>query len=293
MTAPYQSLCAVSAPSYPNQDIPPLLQLNNNAMSSPSFFSPLTSYRDQDRASSLLRSLNDAFGDGADAVLVRVPGRVNLIGEHIDYCGYSVHPMAIEQDVLVAVRKTKEPGRIRLRNRDREQYPDFEETMAKVEKKDFVAAAPAAAVGVAPSAVAAVIASASAVVAASSVAAAAVVAVASSSSAAVAVAVTVVAAAATDKNNDDIDATASASFAATSTTSSYFIFCTCCYVGDGDQVGRLQLVELLFMRCQGSPGGLQACGLLFHGDGLLRRREGPPEGRAVELERSRRCRGDV
>ncbi|KAJ2830968.1 galactokinase [Coemansia erecta] len=56
--------------------------------------------------------------------IVRAPGRVNIIGEHIDYCGFPVFPMAIVPDSLIAVRATRE-HRIRLANIN-PKYPSRE-----------------------------------------------------------------------------------------------------------------------------------------------------------------------
>ncbi|KAK9378111.1 ribosomal protein S5 domain 2-type protein [Kockiozyma suomiensis] len=48
--------------------------------------------------------------------IARSPGRVNLIGEHIDYSLFDVLPMAIAQDVLIAVHVGSADNKLRLAN---------------------------------------------------------------------------------------------------------------------------------------------------------------------------------
>ena len=54
----------------------------------------------------------------------RAPGRVNIIGEHVDYSGYAVLPMALEQDLTIAC-KVNDRNEIRLVNVDSSKYEDY------------------------------------------------------------------------------------------------------------------------------------------------------------------------
>jgi len=56
------------------------------------------------RYTQLITKFKNTYG-GHPEFICRAPGRVNIIGEHIDYCGYSVLPMAISQDISIAIRK--------------------------------------------------------------------------------------------------------------------------------------------------------------------------------------------
>lgn len=52
----------------------------------------------------------------------RAPGRVNIIGEHIDYCGYSVLPAALDQDFIMAY-VVSDDDKITLNNIDKDTFP--------------------------------------------------------------------------------------------------------------------------------------------------------------------------
>lgn len=73
---------------------------------SPSVHSSLNEvYNDPEKAKKRLTWIKNEFMkkyDTEPSFYCRAPGRVNIIGEHIDYCGYGVLPMALEQDIVIA-----------------------------------------------------------------------------------------------------------------------------------------------------------------------------------------------
>uniref|UniRef100_A0A4W6CZ70 N-acetylgalactosamine kinase n=2 Tax=Lates calcarifer TaxID=8187 RepID=A0A4W6CZ70_LATCA len=81
-----------------------------------------TAITTNERLQNLKNAFESKYGE-SPLFYACAPGRVNLIGEHIDYCGYSVLPMAIEQNILAAV-SVNNSGTIQLANTN-PQYNDF------------------------------------------------------------------------------------------------------------------------------------------------------------------------
>jgi galactokinase len=69
-----------------------------------------------DRADPRLGLIHDALG-APPAAYLRAPGRVNLLGGHVDYHEGPVVAMAIDRDVVVGVRPASD-GRVRVRSLD-------------------------------------------------------------------------------------------------------------------------------------------------------------------------------
>ena len=77
----------------------------------------------------LLSQFKSNYGHAAQFVS-RSPGRVNIIGEHIDYSLYSVLPMAITADVLLAISTSEDASsssyKIKVSNVQSSKFPEHE-----------------------------------------------------------------------------------------------------------------------------------------------------------------------
>ncbi len=63
------------------------------------------------------------FGDQRLAVIVRSPGRINVMGRHIDYQGGCCNLMAVNQEVIMVV-SPRDDDRIEVRNVQPDVFPD-------------------------------------------------------------------------------------------------------------------------------------------------------------------------
>lgn len=80
-----------------------------------------------DEGKRLVERVRERFRErfGVDSRFVaRAPGRVNLIGEHVDYEGYAVLPSAISLDVVIAFEAVSPSEGITIANLDAERYSE-------------------------------------------------------------------------------------------------------------------------------------------------------------------------
>ncbi len=68
-------------------------------------------------ASELKEGFREAYPDGGEPKVCRAPGRVNLIGEHVDYNGLPVLPMTVDRDIQIAF-SPRDDGIVRMTNAD-------------------------------------------------------------------------------------------------------------------------------------------------------------------------------
>ncbi|KAI9929141.1 hypothetical protein ASPWEDRAFT_357763 [Aspergillus wentii DTO 134E9] len=87
----------------------------------------------QTRFSGLVSQFNKLYSHHPDFV-ARSPGRVNIIGEHIDYNLYDVLPTAVSVDVIIAVKVIPSTGSdavVKIANVQPEKFPTREFTVPR------------------------------------------------------------------------------------------------------------------------------------------------------------------
>lgn len=65
----------------------------------------------------MMKMFHEVFGDGGEIRVFKSPGRVNLIGEHVDYCGGPVMPAALTMETTLLARK-RDDNKLRLKATD-------------------------------------------------------------------------------------------------------------------------------------------------------------------------------
>ncbi|MCP4640419.1 MAG: NTP transferase domain-containing protein [bacterium] len=70
----------------------------------------------------------DRFGPDGDVAVIRAPGRVNLMGRHVDHRGGCVNLLAIDREHILVARRRADT-KVRARNADAGKFEDLEFTM--------------------------------------------------------------------------------------------------------------------------------------------------------------------
>ena len=78
-----------------------------------------------------LRASAGYYGENQTAVIVRSPGRINLLGNHVDHRGGYVNYMAIDREMIL-VASPREDDTVLLRNADTERFGN---RMFRIEEK--------------------------------------------------------------------------------------------------------------------------------------------------------------
>ena len=79
----------------------------------------------------VLQSFQQHYGDDRPVLLVRSPGRINLMGRHVDWQGGRCNLMAVTQEVIMAVAPRPD-DRIEARNLDPAAFPDVSLSLGRL-----------------------------------------------------------------------------------------------------------------------------------------------------------------